>query len=106
MSKSESKLYYDRHQLASLSWCQAPIWDPSVEVEVEVTLQPTVNRPLRLGVSPLLGQVTRCYIYFSDNYFLYFSCMAPSLMKGRVCNLQCNDASSILSYTATDGLLV
>jgi hypothetical protein len=57
-----------------------------------------------LGVLPLLEQVTRCYIYLSDNYFLYFSCGASSLMRGQVCNLQCNDASSISSYTATDGL--
>jgi hypothetical protein len=30
-------------------------------------------------------------------------CGAPSLTIGRICNLQCNDASSI-SYIATDGL--
>jgi hypothetical protein len=48
--------------------------------------------------------VTRCYIYLRDNYFLYFSCRAPSLTRGRVCHLQCNDASSIPSYNATDGL--
>jgi hypothetical protein len=53
---------------------------------------------------PLLEQVTRCYIYLSDNYFLYFSCRAPSLTRGWVCNLRCNDASSISSYIATDGL--
>jgi hypothetical protein len=40
-----------------------------------------------------------------DNYFLYFSCRAPSLVRGRVCILQCNDASSISNYIATDGLL-
>jgi hypothetical protein len=63
-----------------------------------------VSRPVRLSVLPLLEQVTRCYIYLSDNYFLYFSCRAPSLTRGRVCKLQCNDASSISSYIATDGL--
>jgi hypothetical protein len=61
--------------------------------EVEVTLRPMVGRAVRLGVLPLLEQVTRCYIYLSDNYFLYFSCRAPSLTTGRVCNLQCNDTS-------------
>jgi hypothetical protein len=38
--------------------------------EVEVTLRLTVSQPVRLGVLPLLEQVTRCYIYLSDNYFL------------------------------------
>jgi hypothetical protein len=36
--------------------------------------------------------------------FLYFPCRAPSLTRGRVCNLHCNGASSISSYIATDGL--
>jgi hypothetical protein len=78
--------------------------DLMVNAEVEVTLRPTVSRPVRLGVLPLLEQVTGCYIYLSDNYFLYFSCKAPTLTKGQVCNLQCNDSSSISSYIATDGL--
>jgi hypothetical protein len=72
--------------------------------QVEVTLRPTVNRPVRLGALPFLEQVTRCHIYLSDNYFFYFPCRAPSLTRGRVCNLQCNDASSISSYIATVGL--
>jgi hypothetical protein len=76
----------------------------AMDIHVEVTLRPTVSRLVRLGVLPLLEQVTRCYIYSSDNYFLYFSCRALPLMRGRVCKLQCNDASSISSYIATDGL--
>jgi hypothetical protein len=48
--------------------------------------------------------VTRCYIDLSDNYFLYFSCRTPSLTRVRVCNLQCNDASSVSGYIATNGL--
>jgi hypothetical protein len=64
----------------------------------------TVSRQVRLGVLPLLEQMTGCYIYMSDNYFLYFSCKVPSLTRGRVCNLQCNDESSVSSYVATDSL--
>jgi hypothetical protein len=78
--------------------------DDDDDDDVEVILLPTVSRPVRLGVLPPLEQVTRLYIYLSDNYFFYFSCRAPSLTKGRVCNLQCNDASSISSYIATDDL--
>jgi hypothetical protein len=40
--------------------------------EVRVTLRLTVSRQVRLGVLSLLEQVTKCYIYLSDNYFLYF----------------------------------
>jgi hypothetical protein len=66
---------------------------------------PTVNRPVRLGVLPILEQVNRFCISWSDNYFLSFSCRAPSLMRGLVCNLQCNDLSLSLSliYIVTDG---
>jgi hypothetical protein len=47
---------------------------------------------------PLLEWVTRCYISLSDNYFSFiFSWRAPSPTRGRVCILQCNDASSIWS---------
>jgi hypothetical protein len=37
--------------------------------------------------------------------FLFFSYRAPSLTRGQVCNLQCNDRSSIWSCIATDSLL-
>jgi hypothetical protein len=56
------------------------VFDPvaaSMLVEVEVTLRPTVSRPVRLGVLPLLEQVTRCYIYLSDNYFFIFHIERP-----------------------------
>jgi hypothetical protein len=36
--------------------------------------------------------------------FFICSCRAPFLTRRRVCNLQCNDASSLSSYIATDGL--
>jgi hypothetical protein len=59
-----------------------------------------------LGDEFTLELVTRCYISLSNNYFFIFSCRAPSLTRGRGCNLQYNDASSISSYIATDGLSV
>jgi hypothetical protein len=74
-----------------------------VEVEVEVTLRPTVSRPVRLGVLPLLVQVIRCYIWVTITFFI-FSYRVPSLTRGRVYNLQCNDVSWIFSYIGTDGL--
>jgi hypothetical protein len=72
------------------------------EDQEQVILRPMVSRPVHLGAVPLSEQVTRFYIYFCDNYFRSFSCRAPSLTSGRVCSLQCNDASS--SYIATGGL--
>jgi hypothetical protein len=63
-------------------------------LQVQAILQPTVNRPVHLGVGPPLEQMTRFYISLNDNYFLSSSCGMPSLMRGRVCNLQCNFASS------------
>jgi hypothetical protein len=65
-------------QSASASWCQTPIWDP---------------RP----IFPLLS-----LIIFRQLRVCW--CGASSLTGGRVCNLQCNGASSISNYTANDGL--
>jgi hypothetical protein len=45
--------------------------------QVKVILRPTISRPVRLGVVPLLESVTRCYISLSDNYFFYFSWRRP-----------------------------
>jgi hypothetical protein len=122
-ARSQSQSYITTDDLsASVSRCQAPIWDPwpiflplsliifrqlrmfyvdrplwrevgSVQVQVIVILGPTVSRSLRLGVVPLLERVTRCYVSLVVNYCLSFSCKAPSLTRGRVCNLQCNDVS-------------
>jgi hypothetical protein len=77
--KSQSRSYVmTDSQSASLFWCQVPIWDP---------------RP----IFPLLS-----LIIFRQLRVCWRG--APSLTRGRVCNLQCNDASSISSYTETDGL--
>jgi hypothetical protein len=65
-------------QSAIPSWCQALIWDP---------------RPILPLLSLIIFRQLRvCW------------CGAPSLTRSRICNLQCNDASSISSYIATDGL--
>jgi hypothetical protein len=63
-------------QSASSSWCRAPFG--------------ASDQMLHLFQWQLLS--------------FFFSCRAPSLTRGRVCNLQCNDASSISSFIATDGL--
>jgi hypothetical protein len=107
-SRQSTRIHFDdarssaNDKLSSGSSIDVPA--NSLKLEVEVTIRPTVSRPVRLGVLPLLEQVTRCYIYLSDNYFLDFSYRAPSLTRGRVCILQCNDASSISSYVTTHGL--
>jgi hypothetical protein len=49
----------------------------------KVTLRPTVSRPVRLGVRRPFG--TRDQLFFSTVAVCYF--VAPSLMRGRVCNL-------------------
>jgi hypothetical protein len=68
-------------------------------------LQPTVSWPVCLGVVLLLGWVAKCYISLSNNYFFFIcSWRAPSMTRRWVCNLQCNDASSISSYIVTNGL--
>jgi hypothetical protein len=50
--------------------------------------------------------MTRFYISLSDNYFLSSSCREPSLMRGRICDLQFNHASSSSSYIAAGGQFV
>jgi hypothetical protein len=69
------------------------IWLPMcVEVEVEVNLRPTVSRPVSLGVRHPSGTRDQFFflleISFSQLRVCYF--VAPSLTRGRVCNLVCN----------------
>jgi hypothetical protein len=74
-------LFVTSERLAGLRWRYSN--RVLLPVEVQVTLRPTVSRPVRHGVLPLLEQVTRCYIYLSDNYFLYFSCRRPLWREDR-----------------------
>jgi hypothetical protein len=83
--------------------CLLPCFVNMCQVRVQVTLRPTVSRPVRLDLVPLLSQVPRFYVCLSDSSFLLFSCRAPSLTRGRVCNLQCNDASLSSNDIATNG---
>jgi hypothetical protein len=63
-----------------------------VEVEVEVNLRPTVSRPVCLGVRRLTGTRNQFFfileISFRQLRVCYF--LAPSLTRGRVCNLLYN----------------
>jgi hypothetical protein len=75
---------YNRYQL---NWsCPVQNW---TEVEVELKLRPTVSRPARLGVRHPSGTRGQFFflleIFFRQLRVCYF--VAPSLTKGRVCNL-------------------
>jgi hypothetical protein len=65
---------------------------PSLEVEVEVNLRPTVSRPVSLGVRRQSRTGDQFYflleIFFRQLRVCYV--MAPSLTRGRVCNLLYN----------------
>jgi hypothetical protein len=97
-------------QSASLSWCQASIWDqietiarPTVAScllccilawSLEFFLWPTVSRPVRLGIGPsfgILDQILSCSSSFIWQLHR-FAINASSLTRKRVCtrNLLCN----------------
>jgi hypothetical protein len=62
------------------------------EFEVEVNLRPTVSRPVYLGVGRSSGTRDQFFflleISFRQSRLCYF--VAPSLTRGRVCNLLYN----------------
>jgi hypothetical protein len=62
------------------------------EVEVEVNLRPTVSRPVCPGVRHPSGTRDQCFflleVSFRQLWLCYF--IAPSLTRGRVCNLLYN----------------
>jgi hypothetical protein len=63
-----------------------------VEVEVEVNLRPTVSRPVCLGVRRPSGTSDQFFFLLQISFrhlgFYYFA--APSLKRGRLCNLLYN----------------
>jgi hypothetical protein len=65
---------------------------PACYTEVEVTLRPTVSRPVSLGVRR--PTATRDQLYFLLEIFfrqlLVCNFLAPSLTRGRVCNILYN----------------
>jgi hypothetical protein len=73
-------------------WSEHVPWGYGREVEVEVNLRPTVSRPVYLGVRRPSGTCDRFFflneISFRQLRVFYF--VAPSLTRGRVCNLLYN----------------
>jgi hypothetical protein len=72
-------------------WCFLCACNLLYEVELEVNLRPTVSRPVCLGVRH--PSETRDLLFFLEISFTrlrvyYF--VAPSLTRGRVCNLPYN----------------
>jgi hypothetical protein len=62
------------------------------EMNLEFVLWSTVSWPVRLGIRLPFGAHDQIFIFFFfsfDNYFVVLP-RAPSLLRGRVCNLKCN----------------
>jgi hypothetical protein len=63
--------------------------DCHVKVKAKITLRPTVSRPVSLGVRPPSGTRDQ-FFFFLDIFFRQLRVchfVAPSLTRGRVCNL-------------------
>jgi hypothetical protein len=73
------------HYLSDTQVTCTPSSNFQVEGEVEVTLRPTVSRPVRLGVGPPAFNFLCLTVTF-----LFFMKGSHPLMRGWVCNLQCD----------------
>jgi hypothetical protein len=77
-----------KHELGKTEWLRPLL----LSCHVQVTLRPTVSRPASLGVRPQSGTRDQFFflfdIFFRHLWVCYF--IAPSLTRGRVCNLLYN----------------
>jgi hypothetical protein len=81
-----------------------PCWDLSQKSKAKLYYdRQSVGQSLLVSGTHLGPATNSSKNFFFRNLRVSY-CGAPSLTRGRVCNLQCNDASSVSSYMATDGL--
>jgi hypothetical protein len=81
------RLLFHSPYIPSVSLCRC--FSHPIHLQVKVTLRPTVSRPVCLGVRSPSGTRDQFFflveIFFQTVTVCYF--VAPSLMRGRVCNL-------------------
>jgi hypothetical protein len=71
------------------------------EMELEFVLRPTASRPVPLAIGLPFGAHDQILSFFPfDKYFVVLP-RAPSLTRGRVCNLQCNHWGPITIHYRT-----
>jgi hypothetical protein len=101
-SSNQVKSYYTDGQSASLSWCQAPIWDQRLIfflLSLIIFRQIQIQSRRYFNTDGQSVSMSWCRVpfwgawpHFSFPFLLPENCFAlrlgaPSLMRGRVCNL-------------------